>query len=117
MGILGSLFGSKKYKTAMDYAYKVSGFAPYLSMSELSKIHEEGQSVARRMDDAAFKKPLSGYAYAFPHSAVGEFNALIRIMEDKGDEKRAEEALKAARAFDREYGDQIEHISLFLHVL
>lgn len=117
MGILDSLFGTKKYKTAMDYAYKVAGFSPYLSMGELSQIFDEGQSVARQMDDTAFNKPRTGYTYAFPHSAVGEFNALIRIMEDKGDEKRAEQALQAARAFDREYQDQVHNLSLFLRVL
>ena len=112
MGWLKNLF--KVDETALTYASRNTSFAMHLSMSEIGEMYDEGQKTARDIDPDAFERPRVGFSYKSPISLVGEFNYLIRLCEERRDNKNIMQIVRAALIFKNENEYNLEGLELYL---
>ena len=117
MGWLKSLYRGND--TAWGYAHKNTDFNMYLTVSQTGEMDNEGQFTARDMDTSSFEKPRVGYRYKCPLSFVGEFNFLIKLCQEAGDDKNLEQVFRAALLFRNEYEKNFEfegQLNLYLQL-
>jgi hypothetical protein len=87
-----------------------------LSSREINEIYSSGQVLAPQMKyQTSWNMPrVMPREIEFPFCAVGEFTAILSILENRGDAANKELLADAMTAFKNEFEGEIENLRLYL---
>lgn len=90
MGWLKNMFsGFSANETAVEFITKNIGVKINISQDMAFALINEGQRLAREMDNNSFERPRN-HIYDSPYTMIGEFNTLVVIFDQNEDEKALE---------------------------
>lgn len=102
--------------SSINFANKFNNFFIYLSAQEINEVYSWGQHVGPLIKyKTAYNMPRVMPSHIeFPYCTVGEFAALLAILEKRGDEAGHELLRDAIEAFKAAFEGEIEDLDFHL---
>ena len=107
--------GPSSNESAVDFINKNVGVQIKIPRDTAIALHNEGQRLAREMDQNSFDKPRI-HVYISPYTLIGEFNGLVQISEHNGDENMLNAVCEGIIIAFNKYREEFKSCFASLHL-